>query len=761
MLTGQVAIAGETPLQVKARHRKHLGITTAGIGIFILMILGVITYFQGNLTQAVIDFLFVIFLIISIAFGLKTHQYLPAAVSGVAVTGLHFFNLFYTGGVNHTGYLWFFTYPLFSCFLLGSRRGAIATFLFFIPALLLMVSPMDRFSFGFIGYDRDFIIRFVPSFLLVFAYSFIYERSGERQIDHLSQKNALLERTVDQLRENETILKAVQSDLENRVMRRTEAISVVNTELQQEIETRRQMHEMLQRTNTLFTTVLNGIDADIFVVAKESCELLFLNQHMRENIGKKWTGDGHKDWMISGKPLNHGLDKAATGMVSVTADPNVREVQNPENGKWYLYQITEVQWADGQLAVVHVATDISTLKQAEASNQELQTQLHQARKMEAIGLMAGGVAHDLNNMLTGIVSYPEFLLQEMDETDSLRKPLSIIKKSGEKAAAVVNDLLAIARSGITSLEIVNLNEIVFEYVNSPEHLNLLNYHRNVQIDVQSESLLANISGSSVHLFKILMNLVANAAEAMPTGGVVRIRTENQCLDDQAGGSDGKKSGKYVLLTVEDSGMGISAEDRERIFEPFFTRKVMGRSGTGLGMTVVWQSVADHQGFIEVESSVGAGTTFRLYFPAVQDRQMMAKLPAFSMDRYVSRGETILFVDDMEDQRIIASAMLNCLGYKVVTAESGVQAIDYLKSHSVDLVVLDLILGEEPNGRKTYERILRMHPGQKAVIVSGFAENEEVRIAMAIGASCFVKKPYSFETMGASIKCALEEAFAAG
>ena len=431
-------------------------------------------------------------------------------------------------------------------------------------------------------------------------------------------------------------------------------------------------------------------------------------------------------------------------------DPREISAQVPPIDKMFYVQKPFHPFEISQLAVA-----LGRKSQAEARNQELQAQLLQARKMEAIGLLAGGVAHDLNNILSGIVSYPEVLLKNLDESSAMREPLSIIQKSGEKAAAVVGDLLTIARSGIASMEIVNLSDIISEYVNSPECKNLLNYHPHVHIDIQSEGVPANISGSVVHLSKILMNLAANAAEAMPKGGIIRIITENKHIDDQTEGCEGKKTGEYVLLTVADSGIGISPEDQVRIFEPFFTRKAMGRSGTGLGMTVVWQSMADHHGFIDVESTIGVGTTFRLYFPAVQDKQM-PKLADLSMDRYLSCGETILVVDDMEDQRIIASAILDWLGYTVVTVSSGEEAIDFLKGHSVDLIILDMIMGEGLNGRQTYELILKMLPGQKAIIASGYADSEDVRKAREIGASRFVIKPYTLESIGVALKDALAE-----
>ncbi|GAG13544.1 unnamed protein product, partial [marine sediment metagenome] len=254
---------------------------------------------------------------------------------------------------------------------------------------------------------------------------------------------------------------------------------------------------------------------------------------------------------------------------------------------------------------------------AEEEKEKLQAQLQRAQKMEAIGLLAGGVAHDLNNILGGLVSYPDLLLMEIPKDSPLRNPILTMQKSGEKAATIVEDLLTLARRGVAVTEVVNLNDIISEYVKSPEHERLISFHAGVNVRTDLEGDLLNALGSPAHLSKTIMNLVSNAAEAMPEGGEISISTENQYIDRPITGYDHVKEGDYVILRVTDTGVGISKKDRERIFEPFYTKKVMGRSGTGLGMTVVWGTVKDHNGYIDIKSTKGKGTTFTIYFPVTR------------------------------------------------------------------------------------------------------------------------------------------------
>jgi len=241
---------------------------------------------------------------------------------------------------------------------------------------------------------------------------------------------------------------------------------------------------------------------------------------------------------------------------------------------------------------------------------------------------------------------------------------------------------------------------------------------------------------------------------MPSGGTIFISTENRYADSPISGYDRVEEGDYVILTVSDSGIGIPAEDIGKIFEPFYTKKVMGRSGTGLGMAVVWGTVKDHKGYIDVQSTEGKGTTFTLYFPVTR-KEVDKEKSLLSIEDYMSKGESILVVDDVEEQREIASGMLNKLGYSVTCVSSGEQAVDYMKDSSVSLLVLDMIMNPGIDGLETYKRILEFHPGQKAIIVSGFSETDRVKEARRLGAGAYVRKPYSLEKVGLAVRDELD------
>ncbi|MHC1727594.1 MAG: response regulator [Syntrophobacteraceae bacterium] len=390
---------------------------------------------------------------------------------------------------------------------------------------------------------------------------------------------------------------------------------------------------------------------------------------------------------------------------------------------------------------------------AESEKERLQLQLQRAQKMEALGILAGGVAHDLNNVLSGLVSYPQLLLLKLASDNPLRCPIETIQQCGERAAAIVQDLLTMARRGVAVSEVVNLNDIIKDYLSSAEFKGLQLRHGNVKVVAELEEGLLNILGSSVHLAKSIMNLVTNAAEAMSDGGKVIISTSNAYVDRPIGGYDDVKTGDYVVLTVTDSGIGISPEDRERIFEPFYTRKVMGKSGTGLGMAVVWGTVKDHRGYVDVQSTPGEGSRFILYFPATRARCETAD-KADSLEHQHGNGELILIVDDVREQCEIGAQILQQLNYRVAVSNSGEEAVEYMKSHSPDLVLLDMIMEPGMDGLETYKKILEIRPGQKAIIVSGFSETERVLEAQKLGAGEYVKKPYRIEKIAAAIRRAL-------
>lgn len=442
---------------------------------------------------------------------------------------------------------------------------------------------------------------------------------------------------------------------------------------------------------------------------------------------------------------------------SLQKNPNRRYISEDRNilqkgdSVWIAWTYKPVFNKDGKLEeVLCIGNDITELKQAEDEKKELETRLQRAQKMEAVGTLAGGVAHDLNNILSGIVSYPDLIMMGLPDNSPLRKPLLTMQTSGKKAAAIVQDLLTLARRGVISKKPLDLNDVVSEYLKSPEYNHLKRHYPDVQVKSRLEKNLLRISGSSVHLSKTIMNLVSNATEAMPSGGIVNINTENRYIDRSLRGFDEVVGGDYVTLIISDTGIGIPPEDIERIFEPFYTKKVMGRSGTGLGMAVVWGTVKDHNGYIDVQSTVGKGTKFALYFPVSREAIMIDK-DKIPLKDLKGNGESILVIDDAEDQREIASGLLKKLGYSVASVASGEEALSYLKKNRVELLVLDMIMDPGIDGYETYKRILEIHPNQKAIITSGFSETKRVKAAQKLGAGEYVKKPYLLEKIGWVVK----------
>lgn len=422
--------------------------------------------------------------------------------------------------------------------------------------------------------------------------------------------------------------------------------------------------------------------------------------------------------------------------------------------EWAESNMTFIRNEEGlPVEILGVARNIEKRKQAEKEAAELSDQLQRAQKMEAIGSLVAGVAHDLNNILSGIVSYPGLLLLDLPEDSPFRETIALIQQSGEKAAAIVQDLLTLARRGVSANEVIDLNSIVSQYLASLEYGNLKKNHPKIRFKIDLSEDLLNVRGSNVHLSKIIMNLMSNAAEAMPSGGLVTLSTGNTYLDSPKNAYEVIPEGEYVVFTLIDEGIGISSKDLNLIFEPFYTKKSMGVSGTGLGMTVIWATVKDYGGYIDISSQEGAGTRFDIYLPAT--REEVADVPGRVVLEDYLGSERILVVDDIKEQRDIATRMLSKLGYDVMSVASGEEAVDFIQTNSVDLLVLDMVMHPGIDGLETYRRITAKNPGQKAVIASGFSESERVKTLQKLGAGAYIQKPYTLEKIGLAVRKELD------
>jgi signal transduction histidine kinase/ActR/RegA family two-component response regulator len=394
--------------------------------------------------------------------------------------------------------------------------------------------------------------------------------------------------------------------------------------------------------------------------------------------------------------------------------------------------------------------EIAEHAQTETAKRDLENSLKRAEKMEAIGLLAGSVAHDLNNTLSCIVTTPELLLLELPEDSVLRDDLVSIRNSGKRAAEIVSDLLTMARRGITTRHVLDINDVLSTLLTSAELSNLKDRHPRVLVEAKLAAELVRVQGSPLHLSRAILNLVLNSMEAIEQGGRVTLSTRTVQVDEPAGHYERVPPGTYAAVTIEDDGTGIAPEDLDRIFEPFYTKKVMGRSGTGLGMAIVWGTVKDHSGFIDVCSEKGRGTTVTIFLPATQ-AQASVRVASAKLEDYRGQGQSVLIVDDLSVQRDLCTALLTKLGYTAISVASGEEAVAYVERTAVDLLVLDMIMDPGIDGLETYQRIVRKRPGQRAVITSGFSETERVQRAQALGAGAFIRKPYTIETLGVAVR----------
>ena len=524
-----------------------------------------------------------------------------------------------------------------------------------------------------------------------------------------------------------------------------------------DITDRKAADEALRASETRYQSIFENTGTGM-LIEEEDMTISFVNAEFEKLTGytrqeiegkRKWTEFIHESdskRMIQRHKLrriNDSLTEKSYEFRLVRKDGQIRDI--------YL----TVDLIPGTRKSVASLMDVSEHRKAEERSRELETRLQRAEKMEALGLMAGGVAHDLNNVLGVLMGYSELLQYHVEEFSPARPYAVKIMDAAERASAIIEDMLTLARRGVQTKKVVNLNTLIQDFLRTPEFERITTFHHGILIETDPEAELLNIMGAPVQLGKTIMNLVSNAAEAMPKGGLLTIKTRNRYMDRPVQGYDEVREGDYVVLSVSDTGEGISGYDIKRVFEPFYTKKVMGRSGTGLGLSVVWGTVKDHNGYIDVQSKEGQGSTFSLYFPVTREEELSEGQLAVSMSENKGRGESILIVDDIREQRELAAGMLEKLNYRVEIISSGEAAFEYMKDHSADLVVLDMIMDPGMDGLETYRKIIEMHPVQKAIIVSGFSETDRVREAQALGAGTYVRKPYTLERIGLAVRKELD------
>jgi len=395
--------------------------------------------------------------------------------------------------------------------------------------------------------------------------------------------------------------------------------------------------------------------------------------------------------------------------------------------------------------------DLTDRKKVEEALRQREEQVRHGQKMEAIGTLAGGVAHDFNNLLTGILGYAELLKMGSKPGEKVHQAAEVIEKAATRAASLTQQLLGFARRGKHQNVLVDLHAPIQEVTG----LLSATLDKNIRLRLDFATPTAPVQGDPGQMSQIILNLAVNAADAMAEGGDLVFHTETVDLTpDQRRRHDGTLPGRHVLVAVSDTGSGIPPDVIPRIFEPFFTTKDQGK-GTGMGLAMVYGIVQNHGGFIEVDSALGCGTTFRLYFPEVREQESRSLQKAGG--EMVEPGSgTILVIDDKDAVRSVATAFLEEMGYRVLTASDGEEAVAVFRaSHEpIDLVIIDMVM-PAMGGRECFRALKSIRPGLKAVLSTGYDFNAAVQEILDEGMRGFVQKPYQLRQLSEVVAAALK------
>ena len=507
------------------------------------------------------------------------------------------------------------------------------------------------------------------------------------------------------------------------------------------ITERRRAAEVLEASEMRYRRLFEAARDGILILDAESGRIVDVNPFMVE-----LTGYSHEDFLDKHLwEIGPFRDIAASkdSFAQLQAEQYVRYDDLPLNtrdGRRIDVEfVSNVYLVDKRKVIQCNIRDISDRMRAEAEHARLEGQLRAAQKMEAVGNLAGGIAHDFNNLLSVILSYAGFAVDRMPAGDPIRGDLLEVKKAGERAASLTQQLLAFGRKQMLQPLPLDLNRILANMVDMLRRI----IGEDVELVLVEAPELALVTADPGQVEQVVMNLVVNARDAMPEGGRITIETSNVELDEAYAASHVAVSpGRYVLLAVTDTGRGMDEQIKARLFEPFFTTKERGK-GTGLGLSTVYGIVKQSGGNIHVYSELGKGTTFRVYLPRELTATTATTIRRPTLPRPTTGTETILVVDDEEVLREVARRALEAAGYTVLVAGGGVEALHIARRHRgrIHLLLTDVVM-PQVNGARLAEQLLRMRPTVQVLYMSGYTGDAVIQRGVLAAGTHFLSKPFT-------------------
>jgi two-component system, cell cycle sensor histidine kinase and response regulator CckA len=554
-----------------------------------------------------------------------------------------------------------------------------------------------------------------------------------KTIEHAVAHKRLI---VRERRRAESELKEVKDELDRLVQEKSLHLVEVNARLKQDLES-------LKTDGAIFRSLF-GTSQEAIFLKDPNLKYTMVNPAMERLFGtaaQDWVGKTDEELFgeESGKPIHESDAHVLRGEM-------VEEEQRiPVKGVPATFHLMKVPLRDGSGEVI----GLWGMAREVTERIRLERQFQVAQRMESVGTLAGGIAHNFNNLLTGILGTVSLLLMDMDPADSKYRKLKKVEEYVRNGVDLTRQLLGFARGGKYEVEVLDLNEVVKKTTAV-----FAQTKQEIIIHREWEPHLWPVKGDQGQIEQALLNLCVNAWQAMPGGGDLYIKTENVFLDKPYVHKYTVKPGRYVRVSVKDTGVGMDPETQERIFEPFFTTREVGK-GTGLGLAAVYGIVKNHGGFIHAASEKGRGTTFEILLPVFEEEKSGTdKYPLVGPDKGKRKG-TVLLVEDEEMVASVAKDFLNALGFEPLVARTGEEALDIYRAHKdrIDLVILDMIM-PGLSGVETYGMLRDINPSVRVLLSSGYSMNGEAEEILKSGCLGFIQKPYSMKELSVKLRSAL-------